>query len=178
MVTGNRLNSIQQKHRLSDPIYVTRPNLPKLSDYNRYLEKIWESGWLTNDGQFHQDFEKRLKEYLDVKHLNIFVNGTIALLVALQSLRVNSGEVITTPFTFPATSHVLYWNGIKPVYCDIEDKTFNIDPTKIEGLITPETKGILVEIRKRRIIPQVTYFLYISKNTLKHIVYQQFSYHH
>jgi len=117
--------------------------MPELSAYTRYLEQIWDSRWLTNDGQFHREFERRLKEYLGVEHLNLFVNGTIGLLVALQALRINSGEVITTPFTFPATSHVLYWNGIRPVYCDIEDKTFNIDASKIERLIGPDTKGIL-----------------------------------
>lgn len=117
--------------------------MPKLDDYYASLKKIWDSRWLTNNGQFHQEFESRLKEYLGVEHLNLFVNGTIALLVALQALRINSGEVITTPFTFAATPHVLYWNNIKPVFCDIEEKTFNIDPAKLEDLIRPDTKAIL-----------------------------------
>ncbi|MBW8017466.1 MAG: DegT/DnrJ/EryC1/StrS family aminotransferase [Planctomycetes bacterium] len=128
---------------MPDPVFVTQPTMPKLEDYHEYMKKIWQSRWLTNDGQFHQEFERRLKEYLGIEQLNLFVNGTIALLVALQALRINSGEVITTPFTFAATPHVLYWNNIKPVFCDIDAKTFNIDPSKIEGLIRPDTKAIL-----------------------------------
>ncbi len=143
MVSEEALKKISQRFKLPAPVYVTRPRMPELSAYNRYLEQIWDSRWLTNDGQFHREFEQRLKEYLGVEHLNLFVNGTIGLLVALQALRINSGEVITTPFTFPATSHVLYWNRIRPVYCDIEDETFNIDASKIERLIGPDTKGIL-----------------------------------
>ncbi|MGA1791378.1 MAG: DegT/DnrJ/EryC1/StrS family aminotransferase [bacterium] len=136
-------NEIIKKYAIPDPIYVTRPRMPKLSDYQSYLEKIWETCWLTNDGPFHLQFERRLKEYLKVAHLNIFTNGTIALLVALHALRINSGEVITTPFTFPATAHVLYWNRIQPVFCDIDEKTFNMDPSRIEQLIGPDTKAIL-----------------------------------
>ena len=128
---------------LAEPVYVARPRMPDLAAYNRYLEQIWESRWLTNDGDFHREFERRLSQYLGVEHLNLFVNGTVALLVALQTLRINSGEVITTPFTFAATPHVLYWNGVKPVFCDIDEKTFNIDPSKIERLICPDTKAIL-----------------------------------
>ncbi|MGA1795413.1 MAG: DegT/DnrJ/EryC1/StrS family aminotransferase [bacterium] len=117
--------------------------MPRLEDFNQYLQDIWDSCWLTNDGPFHKKFEQRLKEYLGVSHLNLFTNGTIALLVALQALRINSGEVITTPFSFPATAHVLYWNRIRPVFCDIDEKTFNIDPSRIEQLISPDTKAIL-----------------------------------
>jgi dTDP-4-amino-4,6-dideoxygalactose transaminase len=117
--------------------------MPSLEEYNHYLEQIWATHWLTNDGQFHNQFESRLREYLGVEHLTLFVNGTIALLVALQALRINSGEVITTPFTFPATPHVLYWNRIKPVFCDIDEKTLNIDPSRIEQHISPDTKAIL-----------------------------------
>jgi len=98
---------------------------------------------LTNDGQFHQEFEQKLKNYLEIDHLNLFANGTIALLVALQALRINSVEVITTPFTFPASTHVLYWNKIRPVFCDIDPVSFNIDPNRIEQCITPDTKAIL-----------------------------------
>ncbi len=137
------MKTLIEKYRLSCPVFVTQPTMPRLDDYHDSLKKIWESRWLTNDGQFHQEFERRLKEYLGVEQLNLFVNGTIALLVALQTLRINSGEVITTPFTFAATPHVLYWNNIKPVFCDIEDKTFNIDPSKLENLISPDTKAIL-----------------------------------
>ncbi len=136
-------DELVNRYRLVEPVYVSRPRMPSLADYNRYLEKIWASQWLTNDGQFHNEFERKLKGYLGVEHLNLFVNGTIALLVALQSLRINSGEVITTPFTFPATPHVLYWNNIRPVFCDIDEKTFNIDPARIERLISPDTKAIL-----------------------------------
>ena len=137
------MHSVVKNYRLADPVYVTKPTLPTLADYQKSLERIWESSWLTNDGQFHVEFERRLKEYLGVEHLNLFVNGTIALLVALEALRIQSGEVITTPFTFAATPHVLYWNKVKPVFCDIEEKTFNIDPAQIEGLIGPDTRAIL-----------------------------------
>lgn len=129
--------------KFEEPVYITRPRMPGLGDYNRYLEQIWATHWLTNDGRFHNQFESRLREYLGVEHLTLFVNGTIALIVALHSLGINSGEVITTPFTFPATPHVLYWNHVKPVFCDIDEKTFNIDPSRIEQLICPETKAIL-----------------------------------
>ena len=114
------MKALIEKYRLSDPVYVTQPTMPKLDDYHESLKKIWESRWLTNDGQFHQEFERRLKEYLGVEQLNLFVNGTIALLVALQALRINSGEVITTPFTFAATPHVLYWNNIKKAVGDAD----------------------------------------------------------
>ena len=93
-----------------------------MASYQNYLENIWESHWLTNDGQFSIELEKQLKRYLEVENINLFVNGTIGLLVALQALRINSGEVITTPFTFPATTHVLYWNRVTPVFCDIDRK--------------------------------------------------------
>ncbi len=138
-----RVGRILRERKLPDPVYVTRPTMPDLSSYNACLEQIWQSRWLTNDGEFHQRFENSLKEHLGVEHLSLFVNGTIALLVALQALRINSGEVITTPFTFPATVHVLHWNRITPVFCDIDEKTFNIDPARIDSHITPDTKAIL-----------------------------------
>lgn len=125
-----------------EPIYTTRPTMPALEDYTKYLEQIWERRWLTNNGQLHQDLERELAEYLGVEHLSLFCNGTVALLVALQALRIQ-GEVITTPFTFPATVHVLYWNQITPVFCDIEEDTFNIDPNCIERHIGQRTTGIL-----------------------------------
>lgn len=137
------LHGVIRDFKLADPVYITRPRMPSLADYNRYLQQIWDSCWLTNDGQFHQEFERQLKEYLGIKHLNLFVNGTIALLVALHALRINSGEVITTPFTFPASAHVLYWNGVRPVFCDIDEQTLNIDPSRIEQAIRPDTKAIL-----------------------------------
>ncbi|OHB69698.1 MAG: aminotransferase [Planctomycetes bacterium RBG_16_43_13] len=123
-------------------IYVTQPVLPPLEEFLPYLEKIWESKWLTNGGPFHQELEKKLAEYLGVEHLALFANGTLALVTALQALRIN-GEVITTPFSFVATAHSLLWNGIKPVFVDIHPETFNLDPDKIEAAITPHTTAIL-----------------------------------
>ncbi|MGV8991755.1 MAG: DegT/DnrJ/EryC1/StrS family aminotransferase [Thiobacillus sp.] len=124
------------------PIFVTQPYLPPLDEFIPYLEKIWESKWLTNNGPFHQQLEQALSEYLGVKHIALFTNGTIALITALQSLRI-TGEVITTPYSFVATSHSLLWNGIKPVFVDIDRNTFNLDPAKIEAAITPQTTAIL-----------------------------------
>lgn len=126
----------------SEPVYVTRPFLPPLSDFVPALEQIWESGVLTNGGPFHQQLERALCEYLGVSHLSLFSNGTIGLLTALQALRI-SGEVITTPYSFVATSHSLLWNGLTPVFVDIDRTTFNIDPRKIEAAITPRTTAIL-----------------------------------
>ena len=125
-----------------DNIYVTRPYLPSLKKFEGYLKDIWESKWLTNQGKYHEKLEKALAEYLNVKHVSLFSNGTLALICALQVLRI-SGEVITTPYSFVATTHALYWNGITPVFCDIESQTTNIDPEKIEVLITPKTTAIL-----------------------------------
>ncbi|MEQ8172612.1 MAG: DegT/DnrJ/EryC1/StrS family aminotransferase, partial [Candidatus Eremiobacterota bacterium] len=123
-------------------INVTEPFLPPLEEFIPYLNEIWESKWLTNMGQFHRNFEKALREYLGVKYISLFANGTLALITALQALRI-SGEVITTPYSFVATTHALHWNGIKPVFCDIENETFNLDPEKIESAITPRTTAIL-----------------------------------
>lgn len=124
------------------PIYVTQPHLPPLEEFQPYLEQIWASGQLTNNGPYHQQLEQALCDYLGVKHLALFANCTLALVTALQALRI-SGEVITTPFSFVATSHALLWNGIKPVFVDIEPETLNLDPAKIEAAITPETTAIL-----------------------------------
>jgi dTDP-4-amino-4,6-dideoxygalactose transaminase len=124
------------------PIYVTRPLLPPLEEFLPYLEEIWESGWLTNAGPFHQKLEKALAEHLGVRHLSLFSNGTIALVTALQCLRI-TGQVITTPYSFVATSHALLWNGIEPVFVDIEAATCNLDPKRIEAAITPRTTAIL-----------------------------------
>jgi len=123
-------------------INVTQPFLPPLDEFIPYLEKIWDNKWLTNNGPFHQQLESELAEYLGVKYISLFSNGTLALIVALQALRI-TGEVITTPFSFVATTHSLWWNGIKPVFCDIEPNYFNLDPNKIEALITPKTTAIL-----------------------------------
>lgn len=125
-----------------NPIYVNQPSLPDLNDFLPYLEKIWQSKRLTNFGEFHQELELKLSEFLGVEYVSLFSNGTLALMAALQVLRI-SGEVITTPFSFVATTHALHWNGIKPVFCDIEEATCNLDATKIEQLITPKTSAIL-----------------------------------
>lgn len=124
------------------PIYVTRPFLPPLDEFVPYLEAIWENRILTNGGPFHQQLEAELCEYLGVKHIALFTNGTIALVTALQALRI-TGEVITTPYSFVATSHSLLWNGIKPVFVDIDPRTLNLDPEKIEAAITPQTTAIM-----------------------------------
>jgi len=124
------------------PIYVTQPSLPPLEEFIPYLEQIWENKILTNNGPFHQQLEAELCEYLGVKHLSLFTNGTIALVTALQALRI-TGEVITTPYSFVATAHSLLWNNIKPVFVDIDPTTCNLDPSKIEAAITPQTTAIL-----------------------------------
>ena len=123
-------------------IFVTQPALPPLEDFLPYLQEIWDSKILTNGGKFHQELESSLCRYLGVDHISLFTNGTIALITALQALRI-AGEVITTPFSFVATSHSLLWNGIKPVFVDIDADTLNIDPVKIEAAITPQTTAIM-----------------------------------
>jgi len=125
-----------------NPIFVTKPFLPELSELMPYLEKIWAGHQLTNSGPFHQEFEKELARHLGVEHISVFVNGTLALLTALQALRI-VGEVITTPFSFVATTHVLTWNRVRPIFADIDPETFNLDPEKIEAAITPETTAIM-----------------------------------
>ncbi|MBM9538570.1 DegT/DnrJ/EryC1/StrS family aminotransferase [Desulfobulbus alkaliphilus] len=124
------------------PIYVTQPHLPPLEEFIPYLEQIWENKILTNNGPFHRQFEGALCEWLGVDHLALFTNGTLALVTALQALRI-TGEVITTPFSFVATAHALLWNGIMPVFVDIDPKTLNINPARIEAAITPKTTAIL-----------------------------------
>jgi dTDP-4-amino-4,6-dideoxygalactose transaminase len=123
-------------------IYVTQPVLPPLEEFIPYLQQIWDSKNLTNAGPFHQQLERALCEYLGVEYLCLFTNGTIALITALQALRI-TGEVITTPYSFVATSHSLLWNGIKPVFVDIDPNTLNLDPKKIEAAITPQTTAIM-----------------------------------
>lgn len=127
---------------MDKPIYVTQPYLPPLEEFYPYLQKIWDSKILTNCGPFHHQLEDALCSYLGVKHICLFTNATIALVTALQSLRI-TGEVITTPYSFVATSHSLLWNGIKPVFVDVDPKTLNLDPKKIEAAITPQTTAIL-----------------------------------
>lgn len=124
------------------PIYVTQPLLPALDEFIPYLEEIWNNKQLTNSGPMHRKLEQQLAEYLGVEHIALFNNGTIALLTALQALRI-TGEVITTPYSFVATAHSLLWNGITPVFVDIDPVTLNLDPSKIEAAITPHTTAIL-----------------------------------
>ncbi len=124
------------------PIYVTQPSLPPLEEFIPYLQEIWDSKILTNGGPFHQKLEQALCDYLGVRYLSLFTNGTIALVTALQALRI-TGEVITTPYSFVATAHSLLWNGIKPVFADIDPNTLNLDPSKIEAAITPQTTAIM-----------------------------------
>ena len=127
-----------------DKIFVTRPLLPNLSSLETHLNDIWESKWLTNMGSKHNELENKLKDVLKVPNVSLFNNGTIALLVAVKALDLPYGsEVITTPFTFAATPHCITWNGLKPVFCDIEPNTMTIDADKIESLITPNTSAIL-----------------------------------
>lgn len=124
------------------PLYVTQPDLPPLEDVMQSLREIWDGCTLTNGGPFHQRFEQALAAYLGVEHLSLFSNGTLALVTALQALRI-TGEVITTPYSFVATAHSLLWNGIKPVFVDIDPQTLNLDPARIEAAITPQTTAIL-----------------------------------
>ena len=124
------------------PVYVTRPDLPPLEEFLPCLEEIWDNKILTNNGPFHKQLEKALCEYLGVDHISLFANGTLALVTALQAQRV-TGEVITTPYSFIATAHSLLWNGIKPVFVDIDPHTFNMDAGKVEAAITPQTTAIL-----------------------------------
>jgi len=123
-------------------IPVTQPFLPELNEFIPYLEKIWDNRWLTNNGPFHQQLEAELCEYLGVEHISLFNNATIALITALQAMRIH-GEVITTPYSFVATSHSIMWNGLEPVFVDIDPATFNIDPAQIEAAITPRTTAIM-----------------------------------
>lgn len=133
---------IQSQHPGMKPTFVTKPFLPPLSELVPLLEQIWETRILTNSGPFHQQLEAELCEYLGVQYISLFNNATIALITALQALKI-TGEVITTPFSFVATSHSLIWQNITPVFVDIDKNTLNLDPTKIEAAITPKTKAIM-----------------------------------
>jgi len=125
-----------------DLITVTSPLLPNLDEFNELLKQIWDSKWITNNGSFHKQLEKELAEYLGVPYLSLFTNGTLPLLTALQALRI-TGEVITTPYSFVATTHSIWWNGCKPVFVDVDPATGNMDPEKIEAAITPKTTAIM-----------------------------------
>ena len=124
-------------------ILVTSPLLPDLQNFNEYLRQIWDSKWLTNNGSFHQQFEKALAKYLGVEYISVFTNGTLPLITALQALGLKKGEVITTPYSFVATTHYMWWNQLKPVFVDVEPTTGNIDPAKIEAAITENTVAIM-----------------------------------
>lgn len=123
-------------------ITVTSPLLPDLEEFHQELQRIWDSKWITNNGSFHRKLESALCEYLGVPYVSLFTNGTLPLLTALQALKV-TGEVITTPYSFVATTHSIWWNGCRPVFVDIDPKTGNIDPDKIEAAITPQTSAIM-----------------------------------
>ena len=123
-------------------ITVTSPLLPNLDEFHELLKEIWGSKWITNNGSFHRQLEAALADYLKVPYVSLFTNGTLPLLTALQALRI-TGEVITTPYSFVATTHSIWWNGCKPVFVDVDPKTGNMDPDKIEAAITPKTTAIM-----------------------------------
>ena len=123
-------------------ITVTSPLLPDLDEFTKMLGEIWDRKWITNNGSFHQELESALAEYLKVPYISLFTNGTLPLLTALQALRI-TGEVITTPYSFVATTHSIWWNDCRPVFVDIDPKTGNMDPNKIEAAITPRTTAIM-----------------------------------
>jgi dTDP-4-amino-4,6-dideoxygalactose transaminase len=138
----NYTSESQQSMSTQPPIYVTQPDLPPLLEFYSYLETIWESKILTNGGPFHQKLENALCEYLGVKYISLFANGTLALVTALRALNI-TGEVITTPYSFVATAHSALWNGVRPVFVDIDPDTLNLAPDRIEAAITPNTHAIL-----------------------------------
>lgn len=123
-------------------ITVTSPLLPSLDDFTAELKKIWDSKWITNNGSYHKQLETALAAYLKVPYVSLFTNGTLPLMTALQALRI-TGEVITTPYSFVATTHSIWWNGCKPVFVDIDPATGDMDPNKIEAAITPRTTAIM-----------------------------------
>ncbi|MCL4102652.1 DegT/DnrJ/EryC1/StrS aminotransferase family protein [Fibrobacter sp. HC4] len=123
-------------------ITVTSPLLPSLDEFIPMLQDIWDRKWLTNNGHYHEELEKALADYLGVKYISLFTNGTLPLITALQAMKI-TGEVITTPYSFVATTHSIWWNGLKPVFVDVDEETGNIDPEKIEAAITPHTTAIM-----------------------------------
>jgi len=128
---------------MNNQITVTSPLLPDLGEFNTLLQDIWDRKWITNMGHYHQELEKALAEYLGVEYISLFTNGTLPLITALQALGITCGEVITTPYSFVATSHSIWWNGLTPVFVDIEEDTCGMDPAKIEAAITPNTVAIM-----------------------------------
>ena len=129
--------------KINKPVYVTQPSLPDLKEFIPYLEEIWESRLLTNNARYHQLLEKEMAEFLGVRYISLFANGTLAILTALQVLKI-SGEVITTPYSFVATTHALWWNNLVPVFVDVDPLYGNLDPEKIEKAVTPRTLPPLV----------------------------------
>jgi len=127
---------------MNNKITVTSPLMPDLEEFNEILKDIWAKKWITNNGSYHKKLENALCDYLKVPYISLFTNGTLPLITALQALRI-TGEVITTPYSFVATTHALWWNGIKPVFVDVEPTTGNLDPNKIEQAITPQTTAIM-----------------------------------
>lgn len=136
---SNKQDDAVMEHK---QITVTSPLLPPLDEFTEYLRDIWERKWITNNGYYHQELEKALCKYLGIEYISVFTNGTLPLIAALQALRI-SGEVITTPYSFVATTHSIWWNGIKPVFVDIDPRTGNLDPNRIEAAITPYTTAIM-----------------------------------
>lgn len=128
---------------MDNQITVTSPLLPDLNEYNQLLQDIWSRKWITNNGHYHQELEKQLSEYLGVPYLSLFTNGTLPLITALQALGIREGEVITTPYSFVATTHSIWWNKLRPVFVDVDPNTGNIDPDKIEAAITDKTIAIM-----------------------------------
>lgn len=136
------MNEKIQKMMAKDSVKVTSPLLPDLNEFTELLKDIWDRKWITNNGQYHRQLEQALAEYLKVPYISLFTNGTLPLLTALQALNIK-GEVITTPYSFVATTHSIWWNGCQPVFVDIEEETCGIDPDKIEAAITPRTTAIM-----------------------------------
>lgn len=134
---------VVNKVNMENQILVTSPLLPDLQEFNQYLQHIWDSKWITNNGLFHQQLEQALAEYLGVEYISLFTNGTLPLITALQALGLTKGEVITTPYSFVATSHSIWWNQLTPVFVDIEEETCGMDSAKIEAAITPNTVAIM-----------------------------------
>lgn len=141
-ISSHQIQLLERSTEEKKLITVTSPLLPPLEEFIPYLEDIWKRKWLTNNGLYHQELENALCEYLKVPYISLFTNGTLPLIAALQALRI-TGEVITTPYSFVATTHSLWWNGIKPVFVDIDPITCNLDPDKIEAAITPRTTAIM-----------------------------------
>jgi len=136
------MEELLQKMMSSESVRVTSPLLPAFDDFTELLRDIWDRKWITNNGEYHQQLEEALAAYLKVPFVSLFTNGTLPLITALQALKIK-GEVITTPYSFVATTHAIWWNGCTPVFVDIDPKTGNIDPNKIEAAITPRTSAIM-----------------------------------